>query len=83
MLGVRGVNMLELVRFLYLVQRGDRLRSHDGQPYLYAHGAFFGFNGLLPESLLSRCKIYAQCVEGALRCICSRGIQDRWGDILR
>ena len=54
--------MLGLVRFLCRVQRGERLMSHDGQPYLYAQGAFFGFIGLLPESLPSRRKnIRAVC----------------------
>ena len=77
MLGVRDINMQEMVHFLYLAQGGEYLRSHDGQTYLYGDGAFFVFNGLLPESLLSRCKIFAQCVEGALWCISSRGVQER------
>ena len=73
MIGVRGINLRGLVHFLYLAKGDDFLREHDGKTYIYNNGAFTIFTGLSPESLLSRCHIYADCVDGAMWGICKRG----------
>ena len=54
MVGVRDVNMQDLVFFLFLDQGESHLRAHDGHTYIYADGAFTIFSGVIPESLLAR-----------------------------
>ena len=74
---IRDAHMRELAHFLYISVGGDYLRANDGHMYLYDDGAFSISTGVIPESLLSRCKIYAHQVEGALWCVGRRGLLSR------
>ena len=73
----REANVQEQVRFLYLALGGSYLRSHRGQTFIYEDGAFRLFNGVVPEYMVSRCKEYAECVEGGMWCIGKRGDTSR------
>ena len=74
---IRDAHMRELAHFLYISVGEDYLRANDGHMYLYNDGAFSIFTGVIPESLLSMCKIYAQQVEGALWCVGRMGLLSR------
>ena len=65
----REITAQDLVHFLHLAQGGAYLRSHAGQTFLYENGAFRLFNGVMPESVIQRCKEYSAYVEGCLWCI--------------
>ena len=74
-----------LVHFLHLAQGGVYLRSHYGKTFLYGNGAFRLSNGVMPESVLQRCKDYDSYVEGILwrigeRCE-SRNGEDIFADV--
>ena len=73
----REANVQEQVHFLYLALGGSYLRSHRGQTFLYEDGAFHLFNGVVPEYMVSRCKEYAECVEGGIWRIGKRGDTSR------
>ena len=73
----REANVQEQVHFLYLALGGNFLRSHRGQTYIYEDGAFHLFNGVVPEYMISRCKEFAESVEGGIWCIGKRGDTSR------
>ena len=62
----REANVQEHVHFLYLALGGSYLRPRRGQTFLYEDGASPLINGVAPEYLVSRCKEYAECVEGGI-----------------
>ena len=69
----REATVQEQVHFLYLALGGNFLRSHSGQTYIYEDGAFHLFNGVAPEYMISRCKEFAESVEGGILRIGKRG----------
>ena len=73
MVGERDISTHGLLRFLYIAQGNDCLTAHDCKTYIYNNGASTIFAGLFTEDLLSRCRRYAQCAEGAMWCIITRG----------
>ena len=78
----REANVQDQVHFLQLAVGGKLLRTHGGQTFLYENGAFRLFVGVVPEYMISRCKVYAECVEGGMWCIWDRGDTSRAeGDI--
>ena len=52
----RDINMQEIVHFTHLPQGGAHRRSHGGKTFLYDNGAFRLFNGVMPASVLQRCR---------------------------
>ena len=62
----RAVNIQDQIHFLHLAQGDKYMRAHAGQTYLYDNGAFQLYKGVMPESVISRCRRYAECVEGCL-----------------
>ena len=73
----REANVQDQVHFLQLALGGTLLRTHGGQTFLYEDGAFRLFVGVVPEYMISRCKVYAECVEGGMWCIWNRGDTSR------
>ena len=66
MVQTRAVNIQDQIHFLRLAQGDKYMRAHAGQTYLYDNGAFQLYKGVMPESVISRCRRYAECVEGRL-----------------
>ena len=56
------------------------IRTHGGQTFLYENGAFQLFAGVAPEYMISRRKVYAECVDGGMWCIWNRGDSPRADD---
>ena len=52
-------------------------RTHGGQTILYEDGAPRIFVGVAPEYRLSRCKVYAEFVDGGMRGMWMRGDTSR------
>ena len=72
MVQTRAVNIQGQIHFIHLAQGDKYMRAHAGQTYLYDNGAFQLYKGVTPESLLSRCRRYAECVEGRLWAMAKR-----------
>ena len=65
----KDITAQDQVHYLHLAQGGIYLRSRPVQTFLYGNGSFRLFNGVMPESVLQRCREYASYVEGCLWCI--------------
>ena len=52
----RDIRMHEMVHFPRLSQGATHIRPHGGQTFLYDNGAFRLFNGVMPASVLQRCR---------------------------
>ena len=68
----RAVNIQDQIHFLHLAQGDKYMRAHAGQTYLYDNGASQLYKGVIPESVISRCRRYAECVEGFLWAMANR-----------
>ena len=75
--------MREMIHFLHPSQGNAHLRPHDGQTFLYDNGAFRLFNGVIPESVLLRCRAYAALAEWRLWCLAKKPAPRGDGGILQ
>ena len=82
MCATRGINIQEMVHFPNLSQENTHRRPQSGQAFLYYNGAFRLFNGVMPESVLQRCREYAELVEGCLWGLAKKNVPREDGKIL-
>ena len=68
----REANVQGKVHFRYRALGGSYIRPQRGRTILYGGGEFRLFNGVAPVYMISRCREYAECVEGRIWCIGAR-----------
>ena len=78
----QDINMREMVHFPCLSQGDTHLRSRGWPTFLYDNGAFRIFNGVMPESVVRRCREYAEIVDGCLRWLGKRPVPSEEAEII-
>ena len=63
MVQTRAVNIHGRIHIIHLAQGNKYMRPHAGKTYLYDNGAFQLYRGIMRESVLPRCRRYAECLE--------------------
>ena len=75
--------MQEMAHFLRLSKGNAHLRPRAGKTLRYDNGAFRLFNGVAPESVLKRCREYAELSEWLLWCLSKKSAPREGGGILQ